>query len=70
MNGGQKMTRPEGRDVAAEATDARARFRTLPERIRLEDTFVSVPPAAPNPGLDTYSHDEWLTRNAWCGALI
>ncbi|MFD9125475.1 hypothetical protein, partial [Kitasatospora sp. NPDC059571] len=61
------MTRPEGRGVVAEATDPRARFRTLPDRIRLEDTFVPVPTEARTPGRDTYSHDEWLARNLWCG---
>jgi hypothetical protein len=64
------MTRQEVKDVDAEVAAARARFRTLPERIRPEDTFVSVPPAARTLGHDAYSHDEWLACNAWCGALI
>ncbi|SEM20424.1 hypothetical protein [Streptacidiphilus jiangxiensis] len=55
-------------DPAVEA--GRARFRTLPQRIRLEDTFVSVPASTPSPGRDSFDHDEWLARNAWCGSLL
>ncbi|WP_328681514.1 hypothetical protein OG905_37465 [Streptomyces sp. NBC_00322] len=42
----------------------RARFGSLPDRIRLEDTIQELPATAPDPAKDTYNSDEWLTRNA------
>ncbi|GAA1263747.1 hypothetical protein GCM10009665_61580 [Kitasatospora nipponensis] len=48
----------------------RSRFGELPERIRPEDTFVSVPTATVSPERDTFSHEEWLARNVWCGTLL
>jgi hypothetical protein len=48
----------------------RARFRTLPERIRSEDTFVSVPVTVPLPARDAFDNDVWLVRNVWCGSLL
>ncbi|MEU6142847.1 hypothetical protein ABZ848_21050 [Streptomyces sp. NPDC047081] len=40
----------------------RARFGSLPERIRLEDTVEERPAVAPDPARDTYNADEWLVR--------
>lgn len=48
----------------ADAAERRARFGTLPERIRPEDTVQEVPAAAPDPARDTYNADEWLVRYA------
>ncbi|GJF35119.1 hypothetical protein KNE206_78190 [Kitasatospora sp. NE20-6] len=55
---------------APTAGAVRGRFSKLPERIRPESTFVSVPTAAAAPERDGFSHDEWLARNVWCGSLI
>ncbi|MBY8878743.1 hypothetical protein [Actinacidiphila acidipaludis] len=43
------------------AAARRARFGTLPEHIRLEDT-VEVRPVAPAPDRDTFSADDWLVH--------
>ncbi|MFI6345499.1 hypothetical protein [Streptomyces sp. NPDC050560] len=40
----------------------RARFGTLPERVRPQDTVETRPAIAPDPSRDTYSSDEWLVR--------
>ena len=48
----------------------RDRFRNLPERIRTENTFISVPVTVPSLGRDGYHPDEWLARNVWCGSLL
>ncbi|MEU6253815.1 hypothetical protein [Streptomyces sp. NPDC047043] len=40
----------------------RARFGTLPERVRLEDTVEERPATVPDPARDTYNSDEWLVR--------
>ncbi|WP_372511288.1 hypothetical protein [Streptomyces cylindrosporus] len=40
----------------------RARFGSLPERIRLEDTIEERPAVAPDPARDAYNADEWLVR--------
>jgi hypothetical protein len=66
----RQATQRQTIDVDAAVATGRARFRRLPERVRPEDTYISVPATAPAPGRDTYDHDEWLTRNAWCGGLI
>jgi hypothetical protein len=55
--------------VTAEVQDAagatrQARFGSLPEPIRLADTFQEIPATVPDPARDTYNEDEWLTRNA------
>ncbi|MFD8385451.1 hypothetical protein ACFV2X_44200 [Streptomyces sp. NPDC059679] len=56
------MAQPEQIRDNAE-TARRARFGTLPQRIRLEDTVEEQPAIAPDPAKDTYNADEWLTRN-------
>nr|WP_233273835.1 hypothetical protein [Streptomyces broussonetiae] len=43
----------------------RARFGTLPERIRPQDTVETRPATVPDPARDTYNPDEWLIR--YCG---
>ncbi|MER6299541.1 hypothetical protein ABT247_08205 [Kitasatospora sp. NPDC001539] len=59
------------KDTSAPAPEpGRDRFRELPERIRPESTFVSVPTSTVDPGQGGFSHDDWLTRNTWCGSLI
>ncbi|MGD1218549.1 MULTISPECIES: hypothetical protein [Streptomyces] len=56
------MSRKEvAADTVAEAA-RRARFGTLPERIRLEDTVEERPASAPDPAKDTFNYDEWLVR--------
>ena len=40
----------------------RARFGTLPERVRPEDTVETSPATLPDPARDTYNPDEWLVR--------
>ncbi|WP_328914899.1 MULTISPECIES: hypothetical protein [unclassified Streptomyces] len=56
---------PDVKKVQDAAEVARqARFGTLPERIRPEDTVVEVPAEVPDPTRDTYDPNEWLTRNA------
>ncbi|MES4905822.1 MULTISPECIES: hypothetical protein [unclassified Streptomyces] len=55
------MAQPDHVRDDAEAA-RRARFGTLPQRIRLEDTVEERPATAPDPAKDTYSADEWLTR--------
>jgi hypothetical protein len=64
------MTHRQTTDADVTVAEGRARFRKLPERIRPEDTFISVPVKTPTAGRDSYSHDEWLTHNAWCGSLL
>ncbi|MGP4006003.1 hypothetical protein [Streptomyces sp. 4N124] len=51
-------------DAAAAETARRARFGTLPERVRLEDTVEERPATAPDPARDAYNEDEWLVRYA------
>ncbi|MFJ5225299.1 hypothetical protein [Streptomyces sp. NPDC088400] len=50
-----------GSSDAAE-TGRRARFGTLPERVRQEHMVEEKPATVPDPARDTYSSDEWLTR--------
>ncbi|MFG2776703.1 hypothetical protein ACGFY7_02440 [Streptomyces prunicolor] len=54
---------PEKADFA-DAADAvrRARFGTLPERIRPEQLVEERPATVPDPARDAYSSDDWLTR--------
>ncbi|MFS4096648.1 hypothetical protein [Streptomyces sp. AF1A] len=52
-------------EPAAAAALRRARFGTLPERIRPEDTVETNPATVPDPARDTYNPDEWLIR--YCG---
>lgn len=47
-----------------------SRFRRLPERIRPQDTFISVPATAATQGQDGYDPDQWLVRMVWCGSLL
>ena len=58
------MTDPQQTGDAAERA-RRARYGTLPEPIRLEDTIQEVPASVPDPARDAYDPDEWLKRNAW-----
>ncbi|MFE2186533.1 hypothetical protein [Streptomyces sp. NPDC059455] len=55
--------RPEkfGPADAAE-TRRRARFGTLPERVRAEDMVVEKPATVPDSARDAYNSDEWLVR--------
>ncbi|MCX4586032.1 hypothetical protein [Streptomyces sp. NBC_01481] len=55
-------TKKDVQDAAEMAR--RARFGSLPEPIRLEDTVQELPATAPDPSKDTYDSNEWLTRNA------
>ncbi|MGW1490517.1 hypothetical protein [Streptomyces sp. NPDC002402] len=55
-------TKKDVQDAAEMAR--RARFGSLPEPIRLEDTVQELPATAPDPSKDTYDPNEWLTRNA------
>ncbi|HEY3483009.1 MAG TPA: hypothetical protein VGL02_29360 [Streptomyces sp.] len=57
------MTRTQEAATSAEAA-RRARFGSLPERIRLEDTVEERPATLPDPARDTYNADEWLVRYA------
>ncbi|MFI1399263.1 hypothetical protein [Streptomyces sp. NPDC020681] len=57
------MTNAQNDQDAAEAA-RRARFGSLPEPIRLEDTVQELPATVPDPAKDTYDPNEWLTRNA------
>ncbi|MEV6011433.1 hypothetical protein AB0M29_32040 [Streptomyces sp. NPDC051976] len=57
------MTRTQEVAESAEAA-RRARFGTLPERIRPEDTIEERPATVPDPARDTYNADEWLVRYA------
>lgn len=45
-------------DVAAR----RARFGSLPARIRPEETVEERPATVPDPARDAYSADDWLVR--------
>ncbi|KPI13239.1 MULTISPECIES: hypothetical protein [Streptomyces] len=58
------MTRTERTETAPDAAEAarRARFGTLPERVRVEDTVEERPATVPDPARDAYSADEWLVR--------
>jgi hypothetical protein len=60
----REMTRTERTETAPDAAEAarRARFGTLPERVRVEDTVEERPATAPDPARDAYSADEWLVR--------
>ena len=59
--------RSEAPETPEDTADAarRARFGTLPERIRPQDMVETRPPAPPDPARDTYNPDEWLIR--YCG---
>ncbi|MFF3489118.1 hypothetical protein ACFYXC_38645 [Streptomyces sp. NPDC002701] len=48
-------------DVAEAAR--RARFGTLPERVRLADTVEEKPATVQDPARNDYNDDEWLVRN-------
>ncbi|MEU1709267.1 hypothetical protein ABZ478_28560 [Streptomyces sp. NPDC005706] len=43
-------------------TARRARFGTLPERVRPEDTVETRPALPRDPARDAYDPDEWLVR--------
>jgi hypothetical protein len=58
------MTAEDRRVPDVAETGRRARFGTLPERIRLEDTIEEHPATVPDPAKDTYNPDEWLVRNS------
>ncbi|GHA11215.1 hypothetical protein GCM10010372_08920 [Streptomyces tauricus] len=47
-------------DVAEAAR--RARFGSLPERVRLADTVEERPATALDPARNAYNDDEWLVR--------
>ncbi|MER5429929.1 hypothetical protein [Streptomyces sp. NPDC002588] len=42
----------------------RARFGTLPERVRPEDTVEERPATPKDPARDAYDPDDWLVRYA------
>ncbi|GAA3043652.1 hypothetical protein [Streptomyces glomeratus] len=57
----------QGQQLPSQAPDAaetvrRARFGTLPERIRPQDMVEEKPATLPDPARDTYNPDEWLVR--------
>ncbi|MGW0631874.1 hypothetical protein [Streptomyces sp. NPDC002758] len=62
------MTKTRKDERTTDGTDAtdeglrRARFGTLPERVRPEDTVETSPATLPDPARDTYNPDEWLVR--------
>ncbi|TQK42710.1 hypothetical protein FBY35_4140 [Streptomyces sp. SLBN-118] len=58
------MTASEKNVQDAAETARRARFGSLPERTRLEDTIQELPATAPDPAKDTYDANEWLIRYA------
>jgi hypothetical protein len=47
-------------DAAGEAR--RARFGTLPERVRPQDTVEEQAVTVPDPAKDTYHADDWVVR--------
>ncbi|MBV1938864.1 hypothetical protein [Streptomyces sp. BV286] len=55
---------PQG-EKAPDAAEAarRARFGTLPERVRLADTVEEKPATVVDPARNAYDDDEWLVRN-------
>ncbi len=53
--------RPADTADAAEAR-RRARFGTLPERVRAEDMVEERPATAPDSARDAYDSDAWLVR--------
>ncbi|MFK0023671.1 hypothetical protein [Streptomyces sp. NPDC090798] len=59
------MPQTERTEKAPDAAEAarRARFGTLPERVRVEDTVEERPATVPDPARDAYNEDEWLVRN-------
>ncbi|MFI5684056.1 hypothetical protein [Streptomyces sp. NPDC051636] len=59
MNG---ESRDEGTQHTAEAAVRRARFGTLPQRVRPEHTVEERPATLPDPARDAYDPDEWLVR--------
>ncbi|MFF7794689.1 hypothetical protein [Streptomyces sp. NPDC007991] len=50
------------RSSEAEAAARQARFGTLPEPIRLEDTVEEQAAGTPDPARTAYNQDEWLVR--------
>lgn len=50
------------REPDTAATARRARFGTLPERVRPEDTVETLPAAPRDPARDAFDPDEWLVR--------
>ncbi|MGV9566364.1 hypothetical protein [Streptomyces sp. NPDC003480] len=60
----QEQQRPSPAVDAADAAEAvrRARFGTLPERVRPQDMVAERPATLPDPARDAYNPDEWLVR--------
>ncbi|GAA1220344.1 hypothetical protein GCM10009578_073560 [Streptomyces rhizosphaericus] len=56
------MTLGEPRPADAAEARRRARFGTLPERVRAEDMVEERPATAPDSARDAYDSDEWLVR--------
>ncbi|MDQ1013704.1 hypothetical protein [Streptomyces afghaniensis] len=50
------------RNSEAEAAARQARFGTLPEPVRLEDTVEERAASTPDPARTAYNQDEWLVR--------
>jgi hypothetical protein len=46
----------------ADGARRRARFGTLPERVRPEDTVEERPATPRDPARDAYDPDEWMVR--------
>ncbi|MEU6769929.1 hypothetical protein [Streptomyces sp. NPDC046759] len=61
----RREPRESAQDTAEAAVLRRARFGSLPKRIRPEDTVETRPATTPDPARDTYNPDEWLIR--YCG---
>ncbi|CDR03354.1 hypothetical protein GCM10022420_043570 [Streptomyces iranensis] len=56
------MTSERPRPSDADETRRRARFGTLPERVRAEDMVEERPATVPDSARDAYNSDEWLVR--------
>ncbi|MBP8536651.1 hypothetical protein GWI24_26915 [Streptomyces sp. MK37H] len=56
------MTPGKPRPSDAAETGRRARFGTLPERVRAEDMVEEKPATVPDSARDAYNSDEWLVR--------
>lgn len=61
------MTHKEHDEYQAQAEDTatmlrRARFGTLPERVRSQDMVEERPASVPDPARDAYNPDEWMVR--------
>ncbi|MFJ9732366.1 hypothetical protein ACIRU2_06510 [Streptomyces sp. NPDC101169] len=62
-NAGRERRTGDGKPAPdCAATARRARFGTLPQRVRPEDTVETRPAVPRDPARDAYDPDEWLVR--------